>query len=377
MKRLMAIGGTALLVLASCGSDDAATDTTNAPDTLSSETTPAAPDTDAPAETTAEAPSGSITLVTNDAFSSIASVLDSFTEETGIEVTLVAGGDAGTLVNQAILTKDNPLGDVLFGFDNTFLSRVLSADIAIPYRPAAADDIPAELILDPEFRATPTDIGDVCINYDKAWLAENGIAVPETMSDLIKPEYKGLLVVENPATSSPGAAFMMGTIAEFGEDGWLDFWRGLRENDVEVVSGWDEAYYTSFSGSAGKGPRPLVVSYATSPPAEVIFADPPIDEAPTGVMEASCFRQIEFISILKGTDNEPAAQALVDWWLSDSLQAQLPLNYFVFPAMPDTEIPQEFIDFSVVPESPLSLPPEDIAANREEWLDQWTSTVLR
>ena len=170
---------------------------------------------------------------------------------------------------------------------------------------------------------------------------------------------------------------MMGTIAEFGEDGWLDFWRGLRENDVEVVSGWDEAYYTSFSGSAGKGPRPLVVSYATSPPAEVIFADPPIDEAPTGVMEASCFRQIEFISILKGTDNEPAAQALVDWWLSDSLQAQLPLNYFVFPAMPDTEIPQEFIDFSVVPESPLSLPPEDIAANREEWLDQWTSTVLR
>lgn len=359
----------ALLFLASCSSDDAATGETAEPDAPSSETEAEEPE--------PEAPSGSITLVTNDAFSSIAYVLDSFTEETGIEVTLVAGGDAGSLVNQAILTKDVPLGDVLFGFDNTFLSRVLSADITIPYRPDAADDIPPELILDPEFHATPTDIGDVCINYDKGWFEENGIAVPETMDDLVKPEYDGLLTVMNPATSSPGTAFMMASIAEFGEDGWIEFWEGLRENDVEVVSGWDEAYYSSFSGSAGNGPRPLVVSYATSPPAEVIFADPPITEAPTGVMEASCFRQIEFISILAGTENEPAAQALVDWWLSDSLQSQLPLNYFVFPIIPDTELPQEFVDFSIVPETPLALTPEDIAANREEWIEQWTSTVLR
>jgi thiamine transport system substrate-binding protein len=325
---------------------------------------------EAPATTT-------LTLVTNDAFSSVSYLLDGFTVDTGIDIELLAGGDAGSMVNQAILTKGNPLGDVIYGIDNTFLSRVLDAGITIPYESPNASVIPAELQLDASYNVTAVDFGDVCINYDKTWFADNGVAVPETLAQLTEPTYEGLLTVENPATSSPGLAFVLATISQFGEDGWLDYWQALVDNDVEVVSGWDEAYYTSFSGSAGAGPRPLVVSYASSPPAEVIFADPPTTVAPTGVMVQSCFRQIEFIAILDGTDNEAAARQLIDWWLSDALQAELPLNYFVFPVNPDTPLPPEFVEYAIVPDNPHTLAPSLIAEKREQWLDEWTATVLR
>jgi len=377
MRRLALVLVAFSLVAAACGNDNdddgqAATETpAETPDE------PAAPDEpDAPDET--PAPSDvTLTLVTNDSFSSVDYLLDAFTAETGIGIDLLAGGDAGSLVNQAILTKGNPLGDVIYGFDNTFLSRVLDAEITIPYESPNASVIPPEMQLDPEYNVTAVDFGDVCINYDKSWFVDNDVAVPETLAALTEPEYSGLLTVQNPATSSPGLVFLLATISEFGEDGWLDYWQGLVDNDVEVVSGWEEAYYTSFSGSAGAGPRPLVVSYASSPPAEVIFADPPIDEAPTGVLVESCFRQIEYIGILDGTDNEAEAQQLIDWWLTDALQAELPLNYFVFPINPATPLPQAFVDFTIVPDNPQTVDPDLIAEKREEWLDDWTTTVLR
>ena len=318
---------------------------------------------------------GKLTLVTNNSFASISDLLDPFTTETGVELELLAGGDVGSMVNQVILTKDNPLGDVLYGFDNTFLSRLLDADIFIPYESPAAANLPEEFKIDPQNRVTAVDFGDVCINYDKAFFANSGIAVPQTLDDLRKPEYKGLLVVENPATSSPGLAFMLATIDEYGEEGWRDFWQDLVVNDVQVVPGWEQAYYTSWSYYGGE--QPLVVSYASSPPAEVIFSDPMPEVAPSGVMESSCFRQIEFIGILKGTDNLAAAQALVDWWLTDALQAELPLNYFVFPVNPETPLPEAFLEHTLIPATPHAIAPSDIAANRDRWIEEWTSTVLR
>ncbi len=222
-----------------------------------------------------------------------------FTDETGIAVEVLAAGDAGATLNQAILTKESPLGDVLFGVDTTFLSRALAEDLFVPHEAASLADVPDDLQVDPSHRVTPIDFGDVCINYDKEGLSEAGLAPPAELADLTRPEYRGTLVVEHPATSSPGLAFLLATIAEFGEDGWTDFWVRLRDNDVAVTAGWDEAYYSSFSGGSGEGDRPLVVSYASSPPAEVIFSETPIDEAPTGVVTAGCYRQVEFAGVLR------------------------------------------------------------------------------
>ena len=225
---------------------------------------------------------------------------------------------------------------------------------------------------------TPIDYADVCVNYDKAWFAARDVPVPETIEDLADPAYRDLLVVENPATSSPGLAFLLATIAELGEDSWVEYWSELRANGVEVTDGWEEAYYGSFSGGSGsEGDRPLVVSYASSPPAEVAFADPPIEEAPIGVMEDSCYRQVEFAGILAGSEHEEAAGRLVDFMLSRTFQEDMPLNMFVFPVDPDAELPDVFVEHAATPDDVLEVPADEVASNRDEWIDQWTDTVLR
>ena len=318
-----------------------------------------------------------ITLVTHDSFALSEDVLAAFTKRTGIEVEIVPLGDAGQLVNQAILTKDNPLGDVLFGVDNTFLTRALDAGIFEPYRSKELFRVRPFLDVDRAHRVTPIDTGDVCINYDKEWFAKKGLTVPKTLTDLTKPKYRDLLVVEDPSTSSPGLGFLLATVAEFGENGWIDYWKQLRDNDVTVVDGWEQAYYDEFSGGGGGGEKPLVVSYASSPAAAVVFADPPIDESPIGTMTASCFRQVEFAGVLAGTEHRAAARQLVDFLLSDAVQSDIPLQMFVYPAITDARLPKVFADNADTAENAYWLSPARIGAHRDDWIREWTGTVLR
>ncbi len=319
-----------------------------------------------------------VRLLTHDSFALSDGVLDAFTEDTGIEVELIQGGDAGTVVNQALLTNGNPQADVLFGIDSTFLTRALDEDLFIPYEARDIDQVADELLLDPEHRVTPIDYGDVCLNYDKAYFEDRGLEVPDSLEELTEPAYRDLLVVENPATSSPGLAFLLATVEALGEDAWQGWWADLRENGVEVVDGWEEAYYSAFSGGLGsEGDRPLVVSYASSPPVEVLYADPPVDEPPTGVIDGSCYRQVEAAGILAGTEHEEEAQQLIDFLLAEEVQADIPLSMFVFPARTGVELPDLFVDFAATPADVFELPPEDIDAHREEWIDAWTDIVLR
>jgi thiamine transport system substrate-binding protein len=224
----------------------------------------------------------------------------------------------------------------------------------------------------------PVDWGDVCLNYDKAWFEQADIKPPVSLEDLIEPQYKGLTVVENPATSSPGLAFLLATVALYGEDGYQGYWRSLRENGVTVESGWEVAYWGQFS-AASEGNRPIVVSYATSPAAEVFFAEGAYDTPPTGAVLApgTCFRQIEFVGILRGTDQRKLARAFVDWMLGKEFQEDIPLHMWVFPANQEAELPQVFADFAQQAQAPAQVAPEDIAINREAWIEGWTDAVLR
>lgn len=295
-----------------------------------------------------------------------------FTEETGIAVRVLPAGDAGAMVNQAILTRDAPLADVLFGVDDTFLSRALDASIFLPYESGLLGDVGDGLVLDPEHRVTPIDFGDVCVNYDRAAFATN--PPPAGLADLASPAYRDMLVVENPATSSPGLAFLLATVAEFGEEGWQDFWRGLVANGVKVVSDWDTAYYGEFTRYGGE--RPLVVSYASSPPAEVIFADPRPAEAPTGVVASGCYRQVEFAGILAGTEQAGAAASLIDFLLEVEFQETIPLTWFVFPANRQASLPPEFVEHTSLPSRPVTFDPARIDEHRERWIEEWTRIVL-
>jgi thiamine transport system substrate-binding protein len=315
-----------------------------------------------------------LTIMTHDSFSASEEVIRAFEETNNVKISLLKSGDTGSALNKAILSKSAPLADLFYGVDNTFLSRALDADIFAPYNSPVLAKIPAEFQIDPQNRALPVDFGDVCINYDKAWFAEKGLTVPQSLDDLVKPEYKDLLVVENPATSSPGLAFLLATIERYGEDGYLDYWRALRENGVTVVDGWETAYYTNFSASSGKGPQPMVVSYASSPAAEVIFAAEPLTDAPTASILEGCYRQIEFVGILKGTKNREMAEKFIDFMLSPDFQADMPLNMFVYPVNPAAQLPAEFVQYAQTALDPARLDP---AANREAWIQAWMDAVLR
>ncbi|MCE7079984.1 thiamine ABC transporter substrate binding subunit [Streptomyces sp. ST2-7A] len=319
-----------------------------------------------------------VTLLTHDSFDISEDVLERFTEETGHEVVIVRGGDAGVMVNQAVLTAGNPQADVLFGVDNTLLSRAVDEDVFEEYEAAGLDAVPEDLLPpDGGLSVTPIDTGDICVNWDRAWFAEEDLEPPVTLEDLADPALADLLVVQNPATSSPGLGFLLGTVAAFGEDGWQDYWQSLVDNGVEVVNGWEQAYYDHFSGSGG-GDRPLVVSYATSPPAEVVFgSDPDPEEAPTGVSTGTCFRQVEFAGLLAGAENPDGGRALIDFMLSVPFQEDLPLTMFVNPARADVELPEVFTEYGVVVEDPYTLDPEVIAENRGSLVDDWTALVLR
>ena len=322
-----------------------------------------------------DAADGPVRLITHDSFDVSTEVLEAFTAETGIEVEIVPLGDAGSALNRVILTADDPEGDVLFGVDSTFLTRALDADLFLPYRAAGLDQVDASL-LPGDDRVTPIDFGDVCVNYDIAWFADAGLDVPTDLASLADPAYAGLLAVQNPATSSPGLAFLLASIERLGEDAAFTFWERLRDNDVLVTDGWSEAYYGAFT-HASDGDRPLVVSYASSPPAEVLFATEPTDTAPTGVIVDTCYRQIEYAGILASTPRADDARRLVDFLLSPTFQADVPLTMFVFPVRSDVALPDVFVEHAVLPARPLAMDPARIDAGREGWIERFTATVLR
>ncbi len=337
--RLLALVIASTLVAAACGSDD-----------------------------TASIDGTTITVLTHDSFAVSDSVLAEFTAQTGVVVELLSSGDAGTMVSHAIVTSGNPLGDVMFGIDNTFLQRGLDADLFEPYTATGLGTVVPGLDLDPDHRVTPIDFGDVCVNY---WVDAAPDFTATTLEDLTNPILADQLVVESPEASSPGLAFLLATIA--GTDDWEQYWEDLVANGVSVTSGWEDAYYGEFI--AGGGDRSYVVSYASSPAAEVIFADPPVDAAPTRVLLDSCFRQIEFAGIMRGTESPQAAQAFIDFMLTPTFQEDIPGNMFVFPAVVDTVLPPEFVEFAQLSDNPHILDPAEIEANRNEWVDRWVEIV--
>lgn len=318
-----------------------------------------------------------VQLLTHDSFALSEDVIAAFEESSGIEIELVSGGDAGSMVAGAILAAGAPTADVLFGVDNTLVTRALDEGVFEPYTSPEASALRPDLA-DQTFGGlvTPIDFGDVCINLDDTWFASEGIAPPTTLDDLIEPAYSGLLVVQDPGTSSPGLAFLLSTVARYGDE-WPVYWQALRDNDVAISGSWSDAYYGDFTFGGG-GDRPIVVSYATSPPAEIVYAEgEPPETVSTSTMTDGCYRQIEYAGILAGSDDVPEAQQVIDWLLSPEVQADIPLNMFVFPARADTPLPEVFTEFAGLVEDAEQLPADFVAENVGDLLAEWGSVMGR
>lgn len=312
----------------------------------------------------------SVRLLAHDFFAAPQEVLAAFEAETGITVEVILGGDAGLMVNQAILAAGNPIADVVFGVDTTLLSRAVDGGIFEPY----VSDVLAPLPFDTGGgTVTPIDFGDVCLNHDLAVMPEP----PDSLRDLADPAFAGTLVVPDPRASTPGLAFLLATVERFGETGdytWQDYWADLVANDVTIASDWGTAYYGTFSASGGD--RPVVVSYASSPPAEVVFADPPIERATTAVITDGCFRQVEYAGVLRGAADPEAARLFIDFMLGHTFQESVATSMFVFPVDAAVGLPDVFLDNMVMPTDPIQMDPDRIEANRERWLAAWSAIVL-
>lgn len=322
--------------------------------------------------------SGTVRLLTHDAFAVSDDVKAAFEKSTGLHLDVVTNGDAGTMVAGAVLAAGAPTADVIFGVDNTLVSRAAKAGVFAPYTspehaaavPALADDTAGGLV-------TPIDYGDVCVNIDDAWFAKKGLTPPRTLDDLTKPAYRDLLVVEDPAASSPGTAFLLATVARYG-DGWKDYWTRLKDNGVKVAGSWTDAYEGAFTAGGKGGDRPLVVSYATSPPAEIVYAaDPKPTRPSTSVMTDGCYRQVEYAAVLAGAANAAGAQKVVDWLASAPVQADVPLSMFVFPARDQVTLPEVFTKFAAKVDAPLQLPSSDVADRLDGWLADWGQVMGR
>lgn len=322
-----------------------------------------------------------VTLVTHDAFAASKPVLRDFTRKTGYKLRILRGGDAGAAVNQAVLNKDNPQGDVFFGVDNTLLSRPLDQGVFDSYTAKGLKRVPTGLQLDrAKHRVTPIDSGQICVNYDRAYFARKHLAPPRTLTDLAEPAYKNLLTTENAATSSPGLGFLLASVQRTAgtKGGWQAWWKKLRANGVQVVDSWEQAYNDDFSGAGhSKGARPLVVSYASSPPSEVLGQKPLPKQAPTGIVKDTCFQQTEFAALLHGAQNPKGGRALIDYLLSRRFQQDMPLQMYVDPVIKGARLPQVFARYEDEAPHPITMDPARIAAHREQWIRSWNSLTVR
>jgi thiamine transport system substrate-binding protein len=325
-------------------------------------------------ETTGSAEPQTLTVITHDSFYLPDDLVAEFESGSGYDVVFIAPGNAGTVVNQLILSADAPLADVVFGIDNTFAGRAIEAGI-LDAAAAAQVQQPAGALVDgadTQGQLIPVDFGDVCLNADTLWFAEHNLALPTSLGDLTGPDYAGLLVVTNPATSSPGLAFLMETVAAYGEDGFLDYWAALRDNGVRVAASWSDAYDVDFSGSSGHGDYPLVLSYATSPMYEA--GDDGV--SPTVTLPGTCFRQIEYAGIVAGAANPAGAVAFIDWLLSAEVQSAIPDSMYMSPVNPAATLPEIWAAYTGIVTDPYTLPAAEIAQYRDQWIADWTDTVL-
>ncbi|MBZ5739212.1 thiamine ABC transporter substrate-binding protein [Nocardioides mangrovi] len=313
-----------------------------------------------------------VVLVTHESFVLPKKLQKQFEEESGYDLVIRASGDAGTLTNKLVLTKDDPLGDVSFGVDNTFASRALDEGVFASYDatlPAGADQY--RLPGDDDHDLTPIDDANVCVNVDDTWFDAHHLAPPAGLDDLTKPAYDGLFVTPGAATSSPGMAFLLATIAKYGDD-WPDYWQRLMENGTKLDAGWSDAYEVDFTQGGGKGDRPIVLSYDSSPAFTVDG-----DTSTTSALLDTCFRQVEYAGVLAGAENPDGAEAFIDFLLSHDVQAALPDSMYVFPVDSSVDLPAEWARFAKQPTDPLEVAPADIAEHRDEWLREWSDITSR
>ena len=319
-------------------------------------------------------PGSTVVLVTHDSFNLPKKLVRKFEKDTGLKLEIRQSGDAGELTSKLVLSQGDPLGDVAFGVDNTFATEALDNDVfaeADVDLPASAED---QRVEGAEDRLVPIDQASVCVNIDKVWFADHDLTPPTTLDDLTDPAYQDLFVVPGALTSSPGLAFLLATVAAYGEDGWQDYWSDLLDNGAKLTKGWEDAYFVDFTAGSKSGTRPIVLSYDTSPAFTVVKKS---SETTTAALLDTCFRQVEYAGVLENAENPAGARELIEFLLSAEVQSVIPENMYVFPVDDQVELPADWAKFAQQPTEPLEVSPSEIAEHRKDWQKEWRDITSR
>ncbi|NLR73871.1 MULTISPECIES: thiamine ABC transporter substrate-binding protein [Leeia] len=310
-------------------------------------------------------------VLSHSSFSVNKQKLAEFEQKNGVKVSIIKAGDAGEMLNKLILTKSAPIADVVYGIDNLLLAKAQSAGVLERYTAPTSANVRSFKLGD---ALTPVDYGWVMLNVDKAYVAQHKLALPKTLEDLTQPAYKGMLVVENPATSSTGLAFLAATVNHFGEQKAWAFWEKLRDNDLKITQGWTEAYEKEFSRNGGK--RPFVVSYQTSPAAELFYSEGKLKEPPTDnlYLPGSRFMQVEGVALVKGGKEAALGKAFIAFLQSEGVQQELPTSMWMFPVLQTVKLDDSY-RFAQAPQGSNKNEQPVVSQNAQQlqdWVARWT-----
>ena len=316
-----------------------------------------------------------VVLVTHESFVMPDELVAQFEEESGYDLVLQASGDAGALTNKLVLTKDNPIGDVVFGIDNTFAQPRDRRGRARAVRRRAARRAPRTTCS----RATTSRRSPRSTTATSASTSTTPGSPPRASRrrrpsrTSPSPAYQDLFVTPGATTSSPGLAFLLATIAEYGDD-WPDYWTRLLDNGAKLTEGWTDAYQVDFTQGGGGGDRPIVLSYDSSP----AFTVDGEGGTTTSALLDTCFRQVEYAGVLAGAENPEGAEALVDFMLGPrTSRPRCPRPCTSSRSTRPSSCPRTGPTFAVQPETPYAVDPAEIAANRDDWLSEWSDVTSR
>jgi thiamine transport system substrate-binding protein len=284
------------------------------------------------------------------------SVIPEFENMYGVDVKVIKLGDGGNVLSRIKLENKNPKADVVIGLDQSLTVDAVKNDLLIPYKPINASNIENQnIIFNQDFSVTPYDYGAIAIIYDPERLN----TTPKTFEDLTKMDKS--LIIQDPRSSSTGQAFLLWTIAAYGDD-WKDFWKDLKSAILTVTTGWTDSFSKFEAGEA-----PMMVSYATDGAYSYEYYKSTKYKAL--IPEEGGYVQIEGAGIVKGTKNEELAKRFIEFLLMDEFQREVPLNQWMFPVT-NVELPESY-EYSLKPEKILTIESEEIADNLDKWLNEW------
>ncbi|MDO5746104.1 MAG: thiamine ABC transporter substrate-binding protein [Actinomycetaceae bacterium] len=317
------------------------------------------------------AESKEVTLVTHNNFNLPKESIAAFEKESGLKLHLVQSDSGAELVNKLKLRKDNPIGDAVYGLATNDMGAVAKEGLLAPLDISLPEGAKTSAHPD-EPNAVPIDRGDICVNIDTEYFQKKGLAEPKTLDDLTKPEYKGLFVTIN-ASDVTGFGFFAATVARYGADGWQDYWKKLKANDVRIVPGWTEAYQEDFTQGGNDGKYPIVLSYEGSPAYTV---DEAVTKTTTKALPDTCYQNVEYAGVLTNAKNPKNAQKVIEWLLSQSVQSQIPDNMYMYPVDSSVELPKAY---QLAPQSKEAsiLKGSDVVENQEKWVKEWTELVAK